>query len=71
MSEAKLSAIVVALLTGIGITMTLTAAYRDLGSALAISVPVALVMGAVLAIFATDEIKKGSDKPQKDEKQGN
>ena len=71
MSEAKLSAILVALLTGIGITMTLTAAYRDLGSALAISVPVALVMGVVLAIFATDQIKKGGDKPQKDKEQGN
>ena len=71
-SEAKLSAIIVALLTGVGITMTLTTAYRDLGSALAIAVPVALVMGAVLVIFATDEIKKGGDKqPQKDKKQGN
>lgn len=64
-SEAKLSAIIVSLLTGVGITMFLNNAMRDLGSALAISVPVTLVMGGVLALFASDNIKKGGDKPSK------
>lgn len=64
-SEAKLSAIIVSLLTGVGITMFLNNAMRDLGSALAISVPVTLVMGGVLTLFASDNIKKGGDKPSK------
>ena len=64
-SEAKLSAIIVSLLTGVGITMFLNNAMRALGSALAISVPVTLVMGGVLTLFASDNIKKGGDKPSK------
>jgi len=65
MSEAKLSAILVSALVGVGLTLTLSTAFRDLGAALSVSVPVALVMGAVLAVFATDEIKKGGSKPPK------
>ena len=63
--EAKISAVVVSLLTGVGITMFLNNAMRDLGSALAISVPVTLVMGGVLTLFASDNIKKGGEKPPK------
>lgn len=63
--EAKLSALAVSLLTGVGLTIFLSQALRDLGSALAISVPVTLVMGAVLFVFASDNIKKGGDKPPK------
>jgi hypothetical protein len=64
-SEAKLSAVAVSLVTGIGITLFLSQALRDLGSALAISVPVTLVMGGVMTLFASDNIKKGGDKPPK------
>ncbi|OYW89319.1 MAG: hypothetical protein B7Z22_00525 [Hyphomonas sp. 32-62-5] len=66
-SEAKLSAIAVSLVTGIGITLFLNQALRDLGSALAISVPVTLVMGGVMTLFASDNIKKGGEKPPKNE----
>jgi hypothetical protein len=60
-SEAKISAIAVSLLTGVGLTLVLSQALRDLGGALAISVPITLIMGGVLALFATDSIKKGRD----------
>ena len=42
-------------------------ALRDLGTVLAITVPVTLVMGAVLFVFASDNIKKDGDKPPKGE----
>ncbi len=64
-SEAKLSALAVSALTGVGLTMFLNTALRDLGSALAISVPVTLVMGGVMTLFASDNIKKGGEKPSK------
>ena len=65
--EAKLSALFVSALTGIGLTLFLNQALRDLGTALAISVPITLVMGAMLFLFASDNIKKGGDKPPKGE----
>ena len=65
--EAKLSALVVSALTGIGLTLFLNQALRDLGTVLAITVPITLVMGAVLFVFASDNIKKGGDKPPKGE----
>jgi preprotein translocase subunit SecY len=65
--EAKLSALVISALTGIGLTLFLNQALRDLGTVLAITVPVTLVMGAVLFLFASDNIKKGGDKPPKGE----
>ena len=61
--EARISAIAVSILTGIGLTLMLNTALRDLGFALSISVPVMLVMGAVLFVFASDNIKKGGEKP--------
>ncbi len=64
-SEAKLSAVVISLLIGAALTVMLNSALRDLGAALTISVPVALVMGVVLTLFASDNIKKGGDKPPK------
>jgi predicted histidine transporter YuiF (NhaC family) len=66
-SEAKLSALLVAALVGVGLTMTFGAAFRDVGAALAIAVPVALILGLVMALFATDEIRKGGDKPPQKE----
>jgi hypothetical protein len=54
-------------LTGIGLTLFLNQALRDLGTVLAITVPVTLVMGAVLFVFASDNIKKDGDKPPKGE----
>ncbi|MCF8509348.1 MAG: hypothetical protein RIR41_3839 [Pseudomonadota bacterium] len=65
--EAKLSALVISALTGIGLTLFLNQALRDLGTVLAITVPVTLVMGAVLFVFASDNIKKDGDKPPKGE----
>jgi preprotein translocase subunit SecY len=65
--EAKLSALFVSALTGIGLTLFLNQALRDLGTVLMITVPVTLVMGAVLFLFASDNIKKGGDKPPKGE----
>ena len=65
--EAKLSALVISALTGIGLTLFLNQALRDLGTVLAITVPVTLVMGAVLIVFASDNIKKDGDKPPKGE----
>ncbi len=63
MDEAKISALVVSALTGVGLTLFLSSALRDLGSALSISVPVALAMGGVLFLFASDTIKKGGKNP--------
>lgn len=65
--EAKLSALVISALTGIGLTLFLNQALRDLGTVLAITVPVTLVMGAALFVFASDNIKKDGDKPPKGE----
>ena len=65
--EAKLSALVISALTGIGLTLFLNQALRDLGTVLAITVPLTLVMGAVLFVFASDNIKKDGDKPPKGE----
>ena len=60
--EAKISALVVSALTGVGLTLMLNQALRDLGIALSITVPVTLVMGAVLFLFASDNIKKGDER---------
>jgi hypothetical protein len=65
--EAKLSALVVSLLTGVGLTLFLSQALRSLSFALTISVPITLVMGAVLFLFASDNIKKGGQKLPKGE----
>lgn len=64
--EAKLSALLVSALTGVGLTLVLGQALRDYGYALTIAVPLTLVMGAVLFLFASDNIKKGGEKPPKD-----
>ncbi|MFT3724391.1 MAG: hypothetical protein QM773_12470 [Hyphomonadaceae bacterium] len=61
--EARISAIAVSILTGIGLTLMLNSALRDLSFATSISVPVTLVMGAVLFLFASDDIKKGGREP--------
>jgi hypothetical protein len=63
--EARISAIAVSILTGIGLTFMLNTALRDMGFALSISVPATLVMGAVLFVFASDNIKKGGNQPPK------
>lgn len=63
--EARISALVVSALTGAGLTLFLNQALRDLTFALSISVPVTLVMGAVLFLLASDNIKKGGEKPPK------
>jgi hypothetical protein len=67
MSEARLSALVVAGLTGVGLAMIFSQAFRDIQMGLMIGAPVAVVMGAVLALFASDDVKKKSGgKPQQD-----
>lgn len=62
-SEARISAVVVSLLTGAGLTFMLNTGFRDFGLALSISAPVALVMAAGLVLFASDNIKKGGEEP--------
>lgn len=64
--EAKISALAVSALAGVGLTIALSNVYRDIGLALATSVPVALVMGAVLFLFASDDVKSRGDKTPKD-----
>lgn len=64
--EAKISALAVSALTGAGLTLMLSQALRDLGYALTISVPITLVMGGVLFLFANDDIKKGGNEPPPD-----
>jgi hypothetical protein len=72
MGEAKISALVVSALTGVGLTLMLNQGFRDLGFALSISGPVTLVMGAVLFLFASDNIKKrGEQPPSKKTNEGN
>jgi len=63
--EAKISALVISVLTGAGLTVMLNQALRDLGFALTITIPITLVMGALLFVFASDNIKKGGEKPPK------
>jgi hypothetical protein len=65
--EAKVSALAVSALTGVGLTLMLNSALRDLGYALSISVPVTLMMGAVLFVFASDNIKKDGEKPPEEQ----
>jgi len=60
--EAKLSAIVVSVLTGVGLTLFLNQALRDLGLVLTMTIPVTLLMATVLSLFASDNIRKGRDK---------
>ncbi len=69
-SEAKVSAFAVSLLTGVGLTLMFNTALRDLGYALSISVPATLVMAAVLMLFACDNVKKGGEEPPKQANKG-
>ena len=64
--EAKINALAVSALTGVGLTLMLGQALRDVGYALTISVPVTLVMGGVLFLFANDNIKTGGSEPSSD-----
>jgi hypothetical protein len=60
MSEAKVSALIVAALAGVGLTLMLGQALRDWGAALAVTVPLTLVLGAGMALFASDGMRKGN-----------
>lgn len=66
-SEARVSAIVVSVLTGVGLTFVLATAFRSVVTALTVAVPVTLVMAAVMALIASDDIKKRDDKSPKGE----
>lgn len=57
MSEGRLSALLVSGLTGLGLVMIMGQAFRDYLMGLAVGVPVAVVMGVVLALFASDGLK--------------
>jgi hypothetical protein len=60
--EAKISALVVAGLTGVALTVILQEALRSLTTAMSISVPAAAVLGVVMFLMASDDIeKKGGD----------
>ncbi len=72
MSEARISAILVSFLTGIGLTLVLAEALRSLAFALTFTVPITLAMAAVLALLASDNIRKGgSGRQQKNPTEGN
>jgi hypothetical protein len=63
--EAKVSALLVAALAGVGLTLMFSEALRSLTTALSISVPTTLVLGLVMFLTASDEVKKtGGDKPE-------
>jgi hypothetical protein len=60
--EAKISALLVAGLTGLALTLTLKEALRSWTTAMSISVPAAVVLGVVMFLMASDDIrKKGGD----------
>lgn len=61
--EAKLSAVIVSVLAGLGLTLFLNQALRDLGLVLSMTIPVTLVMAIALSLFASDNIRKGRDEP--------
>ena len=65
--EAKISALLVAGLTGVALTLTLKEALRSWTTAMSISVPAAVLLGVVMFLMASDDIqKKGGDgKPPK------
>ncbi len=66
MSEAQLSALIVALLTG-GMLTVLLAPSLGLSGALTFTVPGALALGAVLGVLASIDFKLGGKKPPKEE----
>jgi hypothetical protein len=70
--EAKISALVVAGLTGLALTLTLKEALRSWTTAMSISVPAALVLGVVMFLMASDNIEKkgGEKKPPKQANEG-
>ena len=63
--EAKISALLVAGLTGVALTLTLKEALRSWTTAMSIAVPAAAVLGVVMFLMASDDIKKkgGDTKP--------
>ena len=61
-----MSALIVAALAGVGLTLMLANALRDLVAALAIAVPISLALGAVMAVFASD----GPRPPREQSKKG-
>jgi predicted exporter len=67
MSEAKVSALIVAALAGVGLTLMLANALRDWGAALAVTVPLTLALGGVMALFASDGARKRDNKFPKGE----
>jgi hypothetical protein len=72
--EAKISALVVAGLTGLALTLTLKEALRSWTTAMSIAVPAAAVLGVVMFLMASDNIKKkGGDTtpPPKQANEGN
>jgi len=70
--EAKISALLVAGLTGVALTLTLKEALRSWTTAMSISVPAALVLGVAMFLMASDNIKKtgGEKKPPEQANEG-
>ena len=62
-----MSALIVAALAGIGLTLMLANALRDLMAALVIAVPISLALGAVMAVFASDGPRQRREKSEKGE----
>lgn len=67
--EAKISAVIVAGLAGVGLTLMFAEALRSLTTALAISAPVTLVLGLAMFLTASDEARKTDDKSEKTDDQ--
>jgi hypothetical protein len=67
-SEARLSAILVSVLTGAGVVLIMGQAFRDVVMGLYFGIPVAIGMALVLSLFASDGVKKKQgEKPSKGE----
>jgi hypothetical protein len=66
--EARMSALIVAALTGVILTILLAQAFRSVTMALSMSLPVAGVMGLVMFFMASDRVKKGGEKPPQETK---
>jgi hypothetical protein len=69
--EAKISALVVAGLTGAALTLTLQEALRSWTTAMSIAVPAAVLLGVVMFLMASDDIKKKGGDPKPPPKQAN
>jgi hypothetical protein len=65
MLEAELSALILAALAGVGLTLMPADMLRDIGAAFAVGGAITLALGAVMAGFAGDGLKQRDEKSAK------